>query len=224
MDAFLAPSAASPYQEQLKEYADSLLEQRFTKPDWCLLGLEAGKPVARAALWALQSQAIPTDIVLIEADWSDKDLSAGQALLTRVHEFAGGLGAQELTHPLCRQPARRAAVPGERRGPGFACSWNLATSCCGTDCGGGTSVRLRAGNLAGSRRSSFVRYRTWGKTPSSMRSRRRFRGRGTPGSPGASRSMGGTGRHGQTSSTTRGWSTCPSGGSWHTRTTARSPV
>jgi hypothetical protein len=38
MEAFLSVSAASPYQPQLREYAHSLLEQRCTRPDWCLLG------------------------------------------------------------------------------------------------------------------------------------------------------------------------------------------
>jgi ribosomal protein S18 acetylase RimI-like enzyme len=104
MDAFLSVSEGSQYEEQLREYTESLLQGRFTKPEWCLLGLEAGKPVARAALWALPSQAVPTDIVLIEADWSDKDISAGQALMTQVHEVARGLGAHALTHHVDSPP------------------------------------------------------------------------------------------------------------------------
>jgi ribosomal protein S18 acetylase RimI-like enzyme len=104
MDAFLSVSEGSQYQGQLREYTESLLQGRFTKPEWCLLGLEAGKPVARAALWALPGQAVPTDIVLIEADWSDKDLSAGQALMTQVHEVARGLGAHALTHHVDSPP------------------------------------------------------------------------------------------------------------------------
>ena len=47
LDAFLAVSAASPYHTQLEEYLGSLLRQRATRPEWCLLGLEAGAPVAR---------------------------------------------------------------------------------------------------------------------------------------------------------------------------------
>jgi ribosomal protein S18 acetylase RimI-like enzyme len=104
MDAFLSVSEGSQYQEQLREYAESLLQGRFTKPEWCLLGLKAGKPVARAALWALPGQAVPTDTVLIDADWSDQDLSVGQALLTQVHELAGGLGAHALTHHVDSPP------------------------------------------------------------------------------------------------------------------------
>jgi ribosomal protein S18 acetylase RimI-like enzyme len=104
MDAFLSVSEGSQYQEQLREYAESLLQGRYTKPEWCLLGLEAGKPVARAALWALPGQAVPTDIVLIEADWSDKDLSSGQALMTQVHGVARGLGAHALTHHVDSPP------------------------------------------------------------------------------------------------------------------------
>jgi len=104
MEAFLSVSQASPYQEQLREYAESLLQQRCTKPEWCVLGLEAGKPVARAALWALPDRAVPTDIVLIDADWSDKDLSAGRTLLTHVHELAGGLGADALSHHVDSPP------------------------------------------------------------------------------------------------------------------------
>ena len=89
MNAFLSVSVQSPYQQQLQDYAESLLRQECTTPAWCLLGLEAGAPVARAALWALPGRRVPTDIVLIETDWSEEDLSTGQALLARVHELAG---------------------------------------------------------------------------------------------------------------------------------------
>jgi ribosomal protein S18 acetylase RimI-like enzyme len=104
MDAFLSVSEGSQYQGELREYAESLLQQRFTKPEWCLLGLETGKPTARAALWSLPGQAVPTDIVLIDADWSDEDLSAGRALMTQLHESAGGLGAHALTHHVDSPP------------------------------------------------------------------------------------------------------------------------
>lgn len=104
MDAFLSVSERSPYQGQLRAYAESLLEQRCTRPAWCVLGPEAGKPVARAALWALPDQAVPTDIVLIDADWSDEELSAGKALLTKVHELAGALGADALAHHVDSPP------------------------------------------------------------------------------------------------------------------------
>jgi RimJ/RimL family protein N-acetyltransferase len=104
MDEFLSVSEGSQYQGQLREYAETLLRDRFTKPDWCVLRLEAGKPVARAALWALPGQAVPTDIVLIDADWNDENLTAGQALMTQVHELAGGLGAHALTHHVDSPP------------------------------------------------------------------------------------------------------------------------
>jgi ribosomal protein S18 acetylase RimI-like enzyme len=104
MEAFLSVSAASPYHELLQEYAQSLIRQRCTRPDWCVLGLEAGAPVARAALWAPPGQAVPTDIVLIDADWGDEDLSAGRALLDRVHELAGALGAERMQHHVDSPP------------------------------------------------------------------------------------------------------------------------
>ena len=65
-----------------------------TIPDWCVVGLQAGAPVARAALWAPPGKAIPTDVVLIAADWGDAELSAGRALLRNVHERAAALGAE----------------------------------------------------------------------------------------------------------------------------------
>ena len=67
-DAFLSVSARSPYQRQLEEYLASLLQRRSTKPDWCVLGLQAEVPVARAALRALPDHEVPTDIVLIDAE------------------------------------------------------------------------------------------------------------------------------------------------------------
>jgi RimJ/RimL family protein N-acetyltransferase len=100
LEAFLSVSATSRYQPQLREYTESLLRKKCTKPDWCLVGLQAGAPVARAALWALPGQAVPTDVVLIDADWSDSRLSAGQALLALVPELARDLGAETLRHSI----------------------------------------------------------------------------------------------------------------------------
>jgi ribosomal protein S18 acetylase RimI-like enzyme len=104
VDAFLSTSTASPYQEQLREYLESLLRQRCTKPDWCLLGMEDGAPVARAAFWAMPDRPVPTDVVLIDADWSDADLSAPRAVLTRAHELASELGAGSLSHSVDSPP------------------------------------------------------------------------------------------------------------------------
>ena len=104
MEAFLSVSASSPYQEELREYARSLLEQRCTKPAWCVIALEEGVPVARAALWSLPEQEAPSDLVLIDADWSDDELAAGRALLARMHETAGALGSDVLTHSVDSPP------------------------------------------------------------------------------------------------------------------------
>jgi ribosomal protein S18 acetylase RimI-like enzyme len=104
LDAFLSVSARSAYQRQLEAYVGSLLERRSTKPDWCVLGVDAGLPVARAALWALPDHEVPTDIVLIEADWNDAELAAGRALLASVHELAAARGADALTHHVDSPP------------------------------------------------------------------------------------------------------------------------
>jgi ribosomal protein S18 acetylase RimI-like enzyme len=103
-DTFLSVSSASPYQEQLREYLESLLEQGFTRPDWCIVGLETSEPVSRAAFWAMPGHNVPTDLVLIAVDWAEKDLSAGQALLARLHELACGLGADALAHSVDSPP------------------------------------------------------------------------------------------------------------------------
>jgi ribosomal protein S18 acetylase RimI-like enzyme len=52
----------------------------------------------------LPGQAVPTDVVMIDADWSDEDLSAGRALLARVHELAGALGADGLSYSVDSPP------------------------------------------------------------------------------------------------------------------------
>lgn len=105
LDDFLSVSAESPYQPRLQEYLDSLLRQGCTKPTWCVVGLDGGVPVARAALWALPDQEVPTDLVLIHADWVDEELAAAQALLARVHELAASLGADGLSHSVDSPPA-----------------------------------------------------------------------------------------------------------------------
>jgi RimJ/RimL family protein N-acetyltransferase len=105
MDEFLSVSSASRFQEQLQEYAESLLRQRYTRPEWCLLGLEGGVPVTRGALWAFPGEAVPRDIVLIEADWDDERLPAGRALLAKLDELASSHGANELTHSVDSPPA-----------------------------------------------------------------------------------------------------------------------
>jgi hypothetical protein len=85
LEAFHSVSDASPYQPQLREYAESLLQQRCTRPSWCVVGLDSDEPVARAALWSVPGGAAPTDLVLIEADWDEPELAGGHALLTRRH-------------------------------------------------------------------------------------------------------------------------------------------
>jgi hypothetical protein len=61
METFLSVSGTSRYQPQLHENTESLLRKECAKPYWCVVGLQAGAPVARAALWALPGQAVPTD-------------------------------------------------------------------------------------------------------------------------------------------------------------------
>jgi ribosomal protein S18 acetylase RimI-like enzyme len=104
LDAFLSVSDASPYQTQVREYADSLLRQRCTRPGWCVVGLDSDVPVARAALWTLPGGEVPTDIVLIDADWSEPDLASGHALLAHTSGLAGALGAERLAHHVDSPP------------------------------------------------------------------------------------------------------------------------
>jgi ribosomal protein S18 acetylase RimI-like enzyme len=104
LDAFLAVSAGSRYHPQLEKYLGSLLRQRCTRPEWCLVGLESRAPVTRAALWTFAGQAVPTDVVLIDTDWDDEELASGRALLARLHELARDLGAKSLSHHVDTPP------------------------------------------------------------------------------------------------------------------------
>ena len=104
VDAFLSVSAASTFHEQLRAYLESLAQQGCTKPEWCLVGLDAGRPVARGALWALPEHPVPTDIVLIDADWSDPDLAGGRELLNELHQLARTFGADVLSHSVDAPP------------------------------------------------------------------------------------------------------------------------
>jgi ribosomal protein S18 acetylase RimI-like enzyme len=104
LETFLAVSEGSPHQGELREYVESLLRQRCTKPAWCLVGHENDRPVARASLWALPGQPVPTDVVLIDADWNEPDLARGKALLTQLHELAAGFGAEAVGHSVDSPP------------------------------------------------------------------------------------------------------------------------
>jgi ribosomal protein S18 acetylase RimI-like enzyme len=104
LETFLSASEGSPHQEQLRAYAETLFEHGSTRPEWCLVGLEDGEPAARAALWALPGNLVPTDIVLIAADWEDDELSGGRALMSEVHELARSLGTKALSHHVDSPP------------------------------------------------------------------------------------------------------------------------
>ena len=104
MDVFLSVSAASTFHERLLDYVASLLRQGCTNADWCLVLLDSGTPVARGALWALPEHPVPTDIVLIDADWSESDLAGGCALMDALHELARSFGADVLSHSVDAPP------------------------------------------------------------------------------------------------------------------------
>jgi ribosomal protein S18 acetylase RimI-like enzyme len=104
LETFLSASEKSPYQEELRAYAETLLQRGSTRLEWCLVGLEDGAPAARAALWALPGHSVPTDTVLIAADWDDDELWGGHELLPEVHELARSLGAKALSHHVDSPP------------------------------------------------------------------------------------------------------------------------
>ncbi len=104
LDAFISVSAESPYRSQLEEYLHRLIDLGATRPEWCLIGLDSGEPVARAALWALPGNRVPTDIVLVACAWDEDDLASGRALLTKLHELARGLGSDALSHHVDSPP------------------------------------------------------------------------------------------------------------------------
>lgn len=104
MDAFLSVSVASAFHDRLRDYAASLVQKGCTRAEWCLVGLNAGRPVVRGALWALPEHPVPTDIVLIDADWSDPDLAGGRELLNELHELARTFGADVVSHSVDAPP------------------------------------------------------------------------------------------------------------------------
>jgi ribosomal protein S18 acetylase RimI-like enzyme len=104
-EAFLAVSAGSPYRAQLEEYLESILSQGATRPEWCVVAVDWGTPIARGALWAPAGQPVPTDFVLLDADWNEQGLASAHALLTRLHEQARELGTEALSHHVDDPPA-----------------------------------------------------------------------------------------------------------------------
>ena len=156
-EAFLSVSDASPYRAELREYADSLLRQQRTKPEWCLLGSEAGEPVARAALWSIKPDAAPTDIVLIDADWSDEDLSNGRELMAAIHDLARSSGADALSHSRRRARREPPQYQDHAEGPHPAPRWNQGTSCFATGSAGQYAASASYGDRGRKARSSFAR-------------------------------------------------------------------
>jgi ribosomal protein S18 acetylase RimI-like enzyme len=102
---FNAVSAGSPYRAQLEEYLESLLGQRATRPEWCVVALDGETPIARGALWAPAGRPVPTDFVLLDADWDEPSLASAHALLARLHEQARELGSEALSHHVDDPPA-----------------------------------------------------------------------------------------------------------------------
>jgi ribosomal protein S18 acetylase RimI-like enzyme len=102
---FNAVSAGSAYRVQLEEYLQSVLSQRATRPEWLVVALEGETPIARGALWAPAGRPVPTDFVLLDADWADPSLAPAHALLARLHERARELGAEALSHHVDDPPA-----------------------------------------------------------------------------------------------------------------------
>jgi ribosomal protein S18 acetylase RimI-like enzyme len=98
MDLFLSVTADSPNQEQLREYAEALIARRCTNPEWCFVGSSGGAAACRAAFWSMPGQPVPTDLVLIDSDWSERELASARALLAHMHARARELGAADLTH------------------------------------------------------------------------------------------------------------------------------
>ncbi len=221
LDAFLSVSADSPYQPQLEEYLRRLIDQGAVRPEWCLVGFDSGRPVARAALWALPGGTSPTDIVLIECDWNEDAPRLG----TRAPDAAARARTRariRRAQPPRRHPARPAAVPGERRrtrAPARGRGLRVAAR----------RVALARRLASGRRRRRRTRWcfapsRRSARTRSSTRSPGPITERATPGSRGTSSSSGPPGRRARTSTTPRRSSTSPAGGSSPTRPTASSPA
>jgi RimJ/RimL family protein N-acetyltransferase len=80
-------------------YLETLLEQRCTRPEWFVVDGES-----QAVLWSLPGGEVPSDVVLIETDWSDDALVAGRSLMARVDALAARLGAVELGHTIDSPP------------------------------------------------------------------------------------------------------------------------
>ena len=77
----------------------TLLEQRCTRPEWFVCAGDSS-----AVLWSLPGADVPSNVVLIQTDWSDGELAEGRSLMARVHELASRLGAGELGHTIDSPP------------------------------------------------------------------------------------------------------------------------
>jgi ribosomal protein S18 acetylase RimI-like enzyme len=104
LDDFLSVSKSSPYHEQLRAYAEALIRDGATKAGWCVVGLASEGPVARAAFWAPPDERAPTDLVLIDGDWTDPHLADVRALLAHLHDVAPELSARALWHHVDSPP------------------------------------------------------------------------------------------------------------------------
>ncbi|MEV0651147.1 mycothiol acetyltransferase [Phytomonospora sp. NPDC050363] len=80
-------------------YLTDLLAKGCTRPEWCFVAEDGdGKLIGNIVLWSRPGGEVPSDFVLFEAPWNDREL----ALRILRHGFAAakGLGAEKIGHVL----------------------------------------------------------------------------------------------------------------------------
>lgn len=85
----------------MQHYVEKMLSLGSMRREWCFLVESDGQELGRFAFWCLPDAIVPSDIVLVDADWTRADIDQlGRDLIRLAKDTAASLGAIRFGHVL----------------------------------------------------------------------------------------------------------------------------
>jgi ribosomal protein S18 acetylase RimI-like enzyme len=101
IEAFAAVATSPEHVADTAQYVQRLFDTKCSRPEWCFVAEQAGKAVARIALWSLPEHDTPLDFVLFNAPWDENHNAhddVATQLLAYVEQFFVATGAKAMGH------------------------------------------------------------------------------------------------------------------------------